>query len=80
MHLSCFSTQNTSTIVSKMATFKCSSFASSAVSNLPQKNRTMVQLTASVITQWGQILPRGVVFYSIEWCMSNLYSCAKVIC
>jgi len=41
--------QNISTIVNKMANFKHSGFASSAVSNLTlQKNRTMVQLIICV--------------------------------
>jgi len=49
MHLSCFFTQNISAIVNTMATFKRSNFASSAVRNPSlQKNRTMIQLTASV--------------------------------
>jgi len=46
----CFFYQDISAIVNKMANFKLSNFASSAVNNLSlQKKRTLMHLTASVL-------------------------------
>jgi len=53
--------------VNKMANFKLSNFASSAVSNLSlQKKRTLVHFNCVCYVMWGWILPQDAMFYSIE--------------